>query len=90
LRIELDIERLTLNGIQLDRRQLADLREALVTELTRLLGERRHPPAAARVVAAPPIRVGATPDGADLGRQLARSVHRGLAGNTDHNRNRRT
>ena len=89
MRIELDIDRLTLNGIQLDRRQLADLREALAAELTRLLREQPHSPSGARVVAAPPVRIGATPDGADLGRQLAGSVHRGLAGGNEQQRNRR-
>ena len=88
MRIELDIDKVTLAGIPLDRRQLAELRTALVTELTRLLGEQGRQPAAARVVAAPPIRVGASPDGADLGRQLANSVHRGLVDGTQH-RNRR-
>lgn len=90
MRIELDIDRLTLNGIQLDRRQLADLREALAAELTRLLGEQPHQPAASRVLAAPPVRLGATPDGADLGRRIAGSVHRGLAGGNEQQRNRRT
>jgi hypothetical protein len=85
VRIELDIDRLTVHGITLDRGQLVELRTALVAELTRLLGEAPDRPAAARVVAAPPIRVGATPDGADLGRQLANSVHSGLT----QTRNRR-
>ena len=78
MRIELDIEKVTVHGIALDRGQLARLRTALVAELTRLLGEQPDPPAAARVVAASPIRIAATPDGADLGRQLANAVHRGL------------
>jgi hypothetical protein len=83
VRIELDIDKLTVHGIALDRGQLAELRTALVAELTRLLGEAPDRPAAAREMAAPPIRVAATPDGADLGRQLANSVHRGLTQKRD-------
>lgn len=89
MRIELDIDRLTINGIPLDGRQLADLRATLIAELTRLLSQQRDQPVAARALTAPQIQLGATPTGTDLGRQLARSVHRGLADGRQPTRNRR-
>ena len=84
MRIELDIERLTLNGIELNRRQLADLREALVTELTRLLAGsspgQLAAPANVPTLRAPGIQLGGATSPATVGQSLARSLHRGITG----------
>jgi hypothetical protein len=84
LKIVLDVERLVLDGFALERRDMQAVRAAVTLELTRLLGNAALPHGLAaggshRSVAAPPIRVDAVPAPVQLGRDIAASVHRGLA-----------
>jgi hypothetical protein len=81
--IRLHVERLVLDGVELDPRDAPRLREALQAELGRLLAEGGLHPALAgggsrRAVDAAPLQTapGQAPDA--LGTDLARSVYAGL------------
>lgn len=79
------IDRLVLDGLDLGRRDGEHVRAAMARELTRLLAAGGMPHALARggaqrSVPAPAIRLGLQPAPARVGREIARSVHRGLDG----------
>jgi hypothetical protein len=81
MRIDVHIDRLVLTGTGLAPRQAAAVREALTTELTRLM--RTAPPtswqqARRRRLAAPPLPAGGDP--AAVGAHIARSVFHGATG----------
>lgn len=84
MNIQVDIERLVVDGLDLGAHGAADLQAALQVHLTRLLDEQGLPGLASASTALPSLR-GATvewaqPAGADLlGRRIADSVHAGLA-----------
>lgn len=83
MKIRMHIERLVLDGLDLNPAEAERVKEALVTELTRLLGEDRPAlrwPSGARV---PRLNVAPLVDPADapeaLGRQAAQRVVGGIA-----------
>jgi hypothetical protein len=85
MRIVVHVERLVLEGLPLERRDGEVVRAAVTRELTRLLGTGVPPQALATggslpSVSAPPIQLGAAAAPARVGREIARSVHRGLDG----------
>ncbi|MGH3796776.1 MAG: hypothetical protein ACRDSP_18015 [Pseudonocardiaceae bacterium] len=82
MKIELHIDRVLLDGIGVSPRHVRALREALHTELTRLITEaprttwqqsRRR-----RRITTPAITVPRTGTPSAIGRQVARAVHGGL------------
>ena len=80
--VMLHIERLVMDGVALDGGQIAQLRAALQGELTRLLqrdGGAALQGGAAPLLQAPVVRISAPFQPADLGRQIARSVHASLS-----------
>jgi hypothetical protein len=82
-RIELNIERLTLDGFSLTGAQAHALRGSLETELSRLLTEGGTVDAFSQGIAVPslpPLSVsfGAGASPADMGRDLARTLYAGL------------
>jgi hypothetical protein len=83
MRIELTIDRLVLDGVGLDARHTAALREALVMELTSALaGQRSWRPRRAASVPAAPLRLVAPVRPAAVGQAIARSVHAGITAPT--------
>ena len=84
MNIQVDIERLVVEGLDLGTLGAADLQATLQVHLTRLLEEKGLPGLAIASTSLPTLR-GATvewaqPAGADLlGRRIADSVHAGLA-----------
>ena len=85
-RVELRIQRMVLEGLPLDRRHAAAVREAVEAELTRLVGqgglgglggvaggERGR-------LRAPDVTLAPGGGPTDLGRRIAAAVHGGLAG----------
>lgn len=83
MNVDLHIERLVLDGVPLNRRQSAALKDALECELSRLLEHRGL--ASVAGISVPQLRVadiqlprGSPP--AQWGRQIARSLHTGIAG----------
>ena len=77
MRIELHVDRLVLDGVGVSEHQVPALRAALITELTRLLGDQPGLTGSSRRVVAPDIQLAANP--AALGGNLARSIHSGLS-----------
>lgn len=80
--VSLHIERLVIEGVPLGSRQLVQLREAAQRELTRLI-ERDGVGSALKggalpKLAGPTIQTGDPVRPAELGRQIARSVHESL------------
>ena len=90
MNVDLHIERLVLNGLPLNRQQSAVLQDALERELGRLLEHRGFDTAASVAVSHLPVADIQLPPGsppAQWGRQIARALHRGIAGapvNRDH------
>jgi hypothetical protein len=85
MRIELHIEELVLEGVPLAGAQAEHLQAALIEALTQRLGEdgalaaRLAASGGQAVVRAASIHLPARPDGRTLGRQIAASLHDGLA-----------
>ena len=85
MNVNLHIERLVLDGLELERGHEPALRAALEAELTRLIADG----GAARLasaenvprVSAPDIETAGDGDTARLGRQIARSVYDGFGNN---------
>lgn len=78
--VSLHIERLVLDGVALSGTQGAQLRGALIGELTRLLegGEIAPSSGAAATLAAPGIQIARNSSPATIGVEIARSVHKSL------------
>lgn len=84
MNIQLNIERLILDGIDLPRHQGPLLKASVEAELARLLSTGGISPSLAAGVALPRIAVGniqlnATNNPAQLGQQIAQSVYGGIA-----------
>src|SRR5262245_3803019 len=82
--VSLHIERLVINGVPLGAGQGAQLQLAVQRELARLLQRDSIGPAlrggAMAELAAPAIQISAPFRPAEVGRQIARSVHESLTG----------
>jgi hypothetical protein len=78
--VSLHIERLVLDGVSLSGTQGAQLRGALIRELTRLLehGGIAPSPGAVATLAAPRIRIARDSSPATIGMEIARSVQQSL------------
>jgi hypothetical protein len=84
MNINLHIERLILDGLPLDRGDGGSLRIAMETELTRLFTQRGGAPSWQTGTALPSMRADAIQltsqhSPAQLGRQIAASVHNGIS-----------
>ena len=81
--VSLHIDRLVIDGMPLAANQVAQLRTAIQHELARLLqqgGSRAWSEGAVPALQAPAIQVSSPFRAADLGRQIALSVHQSLTG----------
>lgn len=80
--VTLQIDHLVIDGVKLNAGQSAQLQLSLQRELTRLLARDGLGPSPAGIalpsVAAPAIQISNPLRPAELGRQIARSVHRSL------------
>jgi len=84
MNIQLNIERLILDGIDLQQHQGPLLKASVEAELTRLLSTGGISPSLAAGVAVPriavePMQLNATNNATQLGRQIAQSVYGGIA-----------
>ena len=83
MNVDLHIERLVLDGVPLNRRQSVALKDALECELSRLLEHRGLASVAGISVPQLPVADIQLPPGSppvQWGRQIARSLHAGIAG----------
>lgn len=85
MNIELNIERLVLDGLAATPRERAQIRAAVETELSRLLSEGGLARELAGGVALPALAAGHVQVGGDLdprhlGEQIARAVYEGIGG----------
>lgn len=83
MNIQLNIERLVLDGINLPQHQGPMLKASIEAELTRLLTEGGLSPGMANGLAVPRIATGnlqlnATNNATQLGQQIARSIYGGI------------
>lgn len=81
-RIELRIDRLVLDGVGVEPRHAAAVREAVTAELSRLLAAapaRSWQDRRLRRVSAPPVRLGAPGEVSGVARGVARSLYRAIA-----------
>jgi hypothetical protein len=79
--IHIHIDRLVLDGIEMSQRERPLLQTAVETELARLLTEdglTRQANVALRDIPAEPIQLSHENNPARIGRQIARSVYRGI------------
>jgi len=83
MKIQVDIERLVLEGLSLDRKEASRVQVAVQETLTQLFSERGMNTVSGGVYEsriAPPVAFNTHSSSKALGRQIAHSIHGSLAG----------